>query len=136
MSTKQSRGFTLVEVMIVVAIVGILASIAYPNYQEFLRSARRADAQAALVELSQFMERRYTASGSYGNATCSNVTLPFSSAPKDGNTTFYNLNLQSCNASDYTLRAVPTGAQSSDRCGTLTLASSGVKGAGGTNCWN
>jgi len=132
---KQISGFTLVEIMIVVAILGILASIAYPNYVESVRNARRADAQSALLELSQFMERRFSAAGSYGNATCSDVVLPFTSAPKDGGTAFYNLGFQACNGTTYTLRAVPTGAQAGDRCGTLTLTSVGAKGPA-NNCWN
>lgn len=142
---KTSRGFTLIEVMIVVAIVGILAAIAYPSYQEHVRKARRADAQAALTELAQFMERHYTANGRYltaANANPANAApaLPFTDAPKDGATKFYTLEFSATpTASAYTLRAVPKNAMANDSCGTLTLAHTGAKGqkAGATlaQCW-
>ena len=60
---KHSAGFTLIELMIVVAIIAIIAAVAFPSYQEHVRKTRRADAQTALLELSQFMERHYTANG-------------------------------------------------------------------------
>lgn len=71
------RGFTLIEVMIVVAVVAVLAAIAYPSYDEQVRRSRRADAQTALLELSQHMERYFTAKGTYEDAE-----LPFNEAPK------------------------------------------------------
>ena len=74
----QLRGFTLIEVMIVVVIISILAAIAYPAYQSQLQQSRRIDAQTALLELAQYMERYYTTNGSYTGAT-----LPFTASPKD-----------------------------------------------------
>lgn len=137
---SRSGGFTLIEMMIVVAVIGILAAIAYPSYQEHVRKARRADAQTALLELAQFMERHYTANGKY--LTDANVapTLPFSGAPKDGATKYYDLSFASApTASSYTLRAVPKGAMASDTCGTLTLSNTGAKGqatgASLATCW-
>lgn len=131
------RGFTLIEVMIVVAIVGMLASIAYPAYQEHIRNSRRADVQSALMELAQFMERRYTTTGTYGPAGCG-VALPFNQAPRDGPEAFYNINL-ACDATTFTLTATPVGAMAGDGCGNFTLTNTGARNRSGglpmDRCW-
>jgi type IV pilus assembly protein PilE len=137
---KSSAGFTLIEVMIVVVIIGILAAIAYPSYQEHVRKARRADAQAALMELAQLMERHYTANGRYLTAANAAPALPFTEAPKDGSAKFYNLGFTATpTANAYTLQAVPKNAMANDSCGTLTLAHTGAKGQGAgatlAQCW-
>jgi len=135
-SAKHNRGFTLIEVMIVVVIIGILAAIAYPSYQSQMQKTRRADAAAGLAELAQWMERRYTTRGSYLEAGAA-PTLPFTETPKDTGTKFYDLSFASVTATTFTLRAVPKGAQASDPCGTLTLTQTGQKGAAKTvaECW-
>lgn len=139
---QNGAGFTLLELMIVVAIVGILAAIAFPSYQEHVRKTRRADAQAALMELSQFMERHYTANGKYLTATNAAPTLPFTEAPKDGATKYYDLRFPTGTAptaNAYTLEAVPKGAMTGDVCGTLTLTNTGAKsqasGQTQATCW-
>lgn len=78
---KRQVGFTLIELMITVAIVGILVAIAYPSYMEYVRSAKRGDAQADLVELSQWMERQFTVNGLY-TVSGANPVLPFSKSRK------------------------------------------------------
>ncbi|WP_331000013.1 type IV pilin protein [Pseudothauera nasutitermitis] len=132
------RGFSLIELMIVVVIVGVLASIVYPSYQEHVRKTRRADAQAALMELTQFMERRYTTNGRYGAAGCAGVALPFTRSPKDGGTVFYNIGIV-CNADTFTLTAVPTGPMANDACGNLAMTHTGARGRSGGApmelCW-
>ncbi|WP_312960342.1 type IV pilin protein [Stutzerimonas nitrititolerans] len=138
---KSSAGFTLIEVMIVVAIIGILAAVAYPSYQEHVRKAKRADAQTALMELSQFMERHYTSNGRYLKADGNAPDLPFDAAPKDGGNKSYDLAFakNSPTANSYVLEATPTGSMANDSCGTLTLSNTGAKGqkAGATlaECW-
>lgn len=128
----RARGITLLELMIVVVIVGILATIAYPSYQEQVRQARRADAQTALLELAQFMERFYTTNGTYVGAT-----LPFTQSPKDGGTAHYNLGFSAGpTATTFTLQAAPLGV---DACGNLTLTNTGLRGRTGSapldRCW-
>lgn len=144
LTRKSSAGFTLIEVMIVVAIIGILAAVAYPSYQEHVRKAKRADAQAALMELSQFMERHYTSNGRYLKTNGDAPDLPFDAAPKDGGSKSYDLAFaeNSPTANSYVLEAIPTGSMANDNCGTLTLSNTGAKGlkdqkAGTTtaDCW-
>ena len=139
-ATKQT-GFTLLELMIVVAIIAIISAIAFPSYQEHVRKAKRADAAASLMELAQFMERYYTANGRYLSATNVAPTLPFTTSPKDGGASNYTLSFAtgSPSASAFTLQAAPTGSMSGDKCGTLTLTNAGQKGQGSgatlADCW-
>jgi type IV pilus assembly protein PilE len=126
--TKNNQhGFTLIELMIVVAILGILSAIALPSYQEYVAKARRASAKAVLMENAQFTERYFTQNSSYLNAGA-NPTLPTTEAPKDGSEKFYNISFQGTNtATAFTLQAVPKNAMASDACGTLTYTSAGAK---------
>lgn len=144
MFKSRQTGFTLIELMIVVAIVAILASIAYPSYQDQLRKARRADAAAALLQNQHWMERNFTLSGRYneksdGSAITSS-DLPVPSTPVDGATAFYALSLAAATASTYSLQAAPQNAQTSDTdCGTLSINQLGVKSISGSGtvgkCW-
>lgn len=135
----RQAAFTLMELMIVVAIIGLLSAIAIPSYDSYTRKARRADAQASLLELAQFMERHYTNKGSYYDSGTTPPTLPYTESPKDGGAKFYDLRVNLTNSENYTLQAVPKNAMAGDDCGTLTLNSNGVKGqgSGGTLslCW-
>jgi len=124
---RRAQGFTLIELMIVVVVVGLLAAIAIPNYREYVAAARRVDAQAALMELAQFMERYYTANGRYRDGGGIPPALPFTESPKDPGTKVYDLRLAATDSA-YTLSAEPKGIMEKDRCGTLQLTSAGVKG--------
>nr|WP_315971927.1 type IV pilin protein [Marinobacter sp. F3R11] len=131
----RAAGFTLIELMIVVAIIGIIAAIAYPSYVDNVRQTRRATAQADLMELAQWMERQYSADFSYlegGNQP----VLPFTQSPRNG-TAFYNLSLNGvATANAFSVQAVPTGDQVNDDCGTLRLAQTGAKtSTSGVDCW-
>lgn len=128
---KCSTGFTLIELMIVMVIIGILGAIAYPAYSSHLQKSRRVDAQTALLELAQYMERYYTTNGSYVGAV-----LPFTASPKDDATKYYNLSVSGLAADSYTLTGAPTGTQASDSCGTLTLSQTGAKTPTTSGCWN
>lgn len=124
-----SRGFTLIEMLIVVAIIGIIAAIAYPSYMGYTERARRTEAQSALLGLANAMERHYTATNAYSGAGAGGDTGAPSiypdEAPVDGSVKYYDLTINTANASSYILRATPKNAQSSD--GYLELTSQGVK---------
>lgn len=146
LESKHERGFTLVEVMVVVGIIGILAAIAYPAYQEYLRKARRADAAAALLENSQFLERFFTENGRYDqNAAGTAVALPVTVSPREaGGGGAYTITLDGAgtSATSYRLLATPIsgGSMDGDACGTLTLNQLGQKGISGgslsaVQCW-
>ena len=127
---NSTRGFTLVELMIVVAIISILAFFAIPSYQSQGDRARRADAQAALLGLAQAMERHFTENGTYTTAVSAGkpiATVYPDQAPLDGGTKYYNLEIPAVTATSYTLRADPISSEAQDADGFLELESTGVK---------
>ena len=125
----RSRGFTLIEMMIVAAVMAILAAVAYPNYTRYVLRAKRADAKQQLLQAAQWTERYLTANGRYPPAT---VALPsaLQQAPSSG-TKNYAISYSAREATTYTLQAAPEGASAQDECGTLTLNHQGVKLAAG-----
>jgi type IV pilus assembly protein PilE len=138
----KQTGFTLIELMITVAIIGILTSVGYPSYQSHIQKAKRVEAQGALVSFATAMEQwRVENNNDYKIGTDgTDISQIFSNqVPTDGGTKTYTLSLVS-DAASYTLTATPYGTQANDICGTLTLKNTGEKGANGTspdtaNCW-
>lgn len=129
----KTNGFTLIELMIAVAIVGILAALAYPSYQDSVRKTHRAEAQGDLMELASFMERYFTENNSYTDGGVG-PALPFTQSPRTG-TQFYILEFSARNATTYTLRARPQGNQTADTCGAMTLTNTGATAAATAGCW-
>lgn len=129
-----TRGFTLIEVMIVVVIVAVLAAIAWPQYTESVNRARRSSAKTALLEAAQWLEREYTNSANYtrkANGTTIN-TAELANAPlKSRNeiASYYTLQFRAGEptAQTFVLEAVPTGTMAADRCGTFALSQTGAK---------
>jgi type IV pilus assembly protein PilE len=127
-NSRTVRGITLLELMIAVVIVGVLAAIAYPSYRDYVLRSHRADAQADLLELAQWLERRYTINNVYAGA------LPFNQTPRTG-AARYNLMVTFPSTQSFTLTATPTGAQVGDTCGVMTLNQLGSQTAAAANCW-
>jgi type IV pilus assembly protein PilE len=131
------RGFTLIELMIVVVIIAILAAIAYPAYTDSVQKARRADATVTLSETAQRLERCYTMFTAYDNAACEPAPGDFPFASPEG---YYEIRATVLAANAFTLTAVRQGAQTADtNCGDFSLTSTGVKGITGSwelnRCW-
>jgi type IV pilus assembly protein PilE len=131
---KYTNGFTLVELLIAVAVIGILAAIAIPNYQQYILRGNRADAKAILMETAQYMERYYTTNNTYVGATVLSAVSPkgASAASKKYDITFS----AGPAANSFTLQAATAGSQDNDACGDLTLSNTGAQTAAlATGCW-
>lgn len=141
---QTQQGFTLIELMITVAIVGILAAIAYPSYQDSVMKSRRTDVMGVLLGLANAMERHFTETNSYRGAAGTTATPADTGTPRiytipTETASFYTVTISAALASSYTLSAVPAGAQTNDKCGTLTLDQTGAKtnsaGLASSECW-
>lgn len=135
----KPRGFTLIELVVVIAIVGILATIAIPAFTEQVRKSRRSEAISTLGDLQMRQERWRSNHTTYG-------TLPEITGTTallfNGAQSHYDFAVTTNTATAYTITATPKGAQTGDRCGTFSLALDVAarpglppqKSAGGTNC--
>jgi type IV pilus assembly protein PilE len=150
-------GLTLIELIVVLAIVSVLAAVAVPSYRESISSSKRLEAQTALAALAVAVERHYSAQQppSYANASASSLLAEYT--PIGGNTTSETATYRLCvvdrgdsasgsscptkdSATDYALIALPLNAQAADRCGALKLTDTGAKSVSGgssseAECW-
>lgn len=146
------RGLTLIELVITVAIIGILASIAYPSYQDYVRRSNRSVAKTILMEVQSrqdtyFSDRKRYASDltdlTYPAKTTFFITNTSDTSPTNNGTAIYSITignlLPATEPTRYTLTATPLNQQAADtKCGVLTLKSTGKKtasGVGGADCW-
>lgn len=137
----RGRGFSLVELMVVLLILGLLVSLAWPGYRRHVQRGHRAEAIAALLEARLFMERHYAVQGRYTTAAGSAPALPqtLQVVPAQG-VPRYRLVLLSADASGFVLQADPQPPMADDPCGSLSLSSTGLKGRSGRalsvqDCW-
>jgi type IV pilus assembly protein PilE len=132
---RRERGFTLIELMVTVAIVAILAAIAFPSYQRYVLRSHRVEAQAVLSEAAARQERYYSQNNAYAStAAALNMTSNVNALQ------YYSLAISNITATTYTLTATATGSQAKDApCLSLSLDQAGTRsntGTGtGTTCW-
>lgn len=130
---NRESGFTLVELIITVALIGILASIALPSYQEYVARGRRAEMKTVLLEAGQWMERHYSENYRYdqnsaGSAIADVFPANLSRSPRDGGGA-YTIGVSAAGTRTFTLTAtrVGGGPMASDRCGEFNLTNTGVR---------
>jgi type IV pilus assembly protein PilE len=121
---QREQGFTLIELMIVVAVIGILAAIAYPNYLEYVARGNRAEAKAALMEGAQSLERYFAVQGTYLNAA-NNLAPVFPTVAGNGN---YNIAVSgNPTATSFLLRATRANSMQADECGDFQVSHTGAR---------
>lgn len=134
---RLTRGFTLVELMIVVAVVAILAAIGYPSYQSHVRKTYRSDAKNILLEAAARQEEYFLDNRTYTTDLANLGYTTNSDGTVDTEHGAYKLSVSAAGATSYSLLATAQGDQANDDCGNLTLNNLGVKGVSGagTSCW-
>lgn len=128
------RGFTLIELMITLAIVAILSAIAYPSYKDYIARGRRAEAQSQLMQAAQWMERFYAENYAYdqntaGVAVATMLAARYSQSPTSG-TAAYTIAVAvtgTGSTSTYTVTATRAGTMVGDKCGNFQITSTGVR---------
>ena len=136
---RHDKGFTLIELMVVVMIIAIIAAFAVPNFLRYGLRSRRSDGQAMLMRVANAQEQYYATYNSYGSLSALGYTTAASQLSEKG---YYQLSISpSSPTSTFTASAAPVagGPQSKDDCGTLTINNTGTKSQSGSTtngtCW-
>lgn len=154
--SRSLAGFSLIELMIVLVVIGVLTSVALPAYNSYVARARRADARTQLLQVAQFMQRFYAANDRFdqdraGTSVVSVMPANLKTSPADSTTPFYQLNGTITSAGSisvtvsttaYTLTMAPISGRvmANDGCGAFRINSMGVRTVTGTGktrdeCW-
>ena len=128
--SRRIRGFTLIELMIVVAVIGILAAIAYPSYTEYVRKARRATAESALMDLASKQQTYLLSRRTYTNSI---ADLGYATPAEL--TGHYTITIPAFTATTFTVQAEPIGTQSSKGEQTLSVNHLGEKSPAASGYW-
>ena len=138
MRPNRQNGITLIELLIVIAIIGILSTIVYPNYKSSVVKTNRAQAKIALEGLAGAMERYYSENNSYAGAKFSSAggSIPLSTkVPRDGTSKYYVLTIVSAAALSYSLKSTAQSDSPQAGDGDLTLSHTGARKWGTQNSW-
>ena len=122
-------GFSLIELLVVLVIMGVLSAVALPGYTRYVQRGHRTEGMAALLEAQHFMERFYSANGQYLSPANAVPLLPqrLQGIPSQG-TVRYQLSVREATVNSYLLQAVPEGSMAGDVCGSLTINQTGLRG--------
>lgn len=140
---RRPRGFTLMELMIAMAVSAILIGLAMPSYSSYMRKSRRVEAKSALLDLASRQEKFFSMNNAYTDKPA-NLGLSGAAFPvpvKASSTSYYSMTLTlAAGGAGYTATVVPSGDQASDACGSFTLTHLGVQGNTGNTqpsdrCW-
>ena len=142
MSAHRSagRGFTLLELVFAVAIVGLLLAVAYPSFMQQIAKSRRTEAKSVLLACAQLLERHNSQSGNYAAGSDAGVAAACLGTTRNGYYSLPDGNVPAAAAGTYMIQATPIGAQAGDACGTFAYAQDGTKSVSGASlpsasCW-